>query len=688
MTNRPRHSVQTDERLRPPKEDAAPLSRRLYPDLCEMKSLQRAYVQIKQNGERNGIDPLALEVVEAEGVETVLRHLRNDLQARSYEPGRAPQQSSVSSVSERGAVVALRDLVVQATLRPLLEAIFPPAFPSDPEPEKTIKWLAANIDRGLTRVYTVNVEESSGPEQHHRLVERLRQRIDDPDLIRLLAKFLETPDKEGDPHGGLLAPVLGNIAFEKIDRLLQQVETLGRQANFTCVKCARVDHELIILVDRDCHYDWVLPAVQKRLREELSKLKYNIDHTNTQLVDLALGNKLRFLGFELRSVRDRDGKTRVHYKRLVKTARRRRARPRWRLPGRFNPLRFVRPCLSWMERWPGWRLVQHAYRKANSVQASWRHLPITLYPVLTYLLGWHSPFAWLCLALIFVCNWRGTLNTVRSSGNWAGRHKLDTVMGLCAVAALICVYPFVSNMYANRPREAAASSSLPPGFYVGEYHGAEWWSSEPTPGLSYGLYVPPHLQGQKGPFPLIVFLHGYGERTKKRIFKAGLPLAIARRFGTNSPNGPFDFVAFFPIDPTGKWQAGSAEAQDAMTALDYVIERHRIDPSRVYLTGLSAGGSGVWSLAEAHPDKWAAVAPLCSFISPDVAKVRHLPAWIFHGAKDRQAPVERERILVQQLKEAKADVRYTEFPNNEHGIWPEAYEPKELYSWLASKKKN
>jgi predicted esterase len=339
--------------------------------------------------------------------------------------------------------------------------------------------------------------------------------------------------------------------------------------------------------------------------------------------------------------------------------------------------------VNWIGRqWPC-QVVGDACRKAHAVQVGWHHLPVTLYPVIAFLFGWRSPAAWLCLALVFVCNWRWPLGFVR----WAGRHKLDAAMGACAAAALACLYPFLSDIYANRPREVAASSPLPTGFYLGEYHSDSWWQGEPAPAVHYGLYVPPNLAGQKGPFPLIVFLHGYGERSTTRIFKAGLPLAITQRFGAGKPNSPFLFVAFFPIDPTGRWEAGSAEVEGAMKALDRVIERHHIDSSRVYLTGLSNGGSGVWTLAESYPDRWAAVAPVCSFISPDVSKVRHLPAWIFHGDKDVEAPVQRERDLVRHLTEAGAEVRYTEVPNQGHGMWAAAYEPKELYEWFASKKK-
>ena len=125
-----------------------------------------------------------------------------------------------------------------------------------------------------------------------------------------------------------------------------------------------------------------------------------------------------------------------------------------------------------------------------------------------------------------------------------------------------------------------------------------------------------------------------------------------------------------------------------MEVLDYVIKRHRIDPDRVYLTGISNGGSGVWRLAEAYPDRWAAVAPLGSFYQPDVAKVRHIPAWIFHGGMDEKAPVAPVRGLVKGLQRVRADVRYTEVPNKGHTIFTEIYDSKDLYAWFAEKKRS
>jgi predicted esterase len=621
----------------------------------------------------------------------------------------------------------------QAALMLHLESAFPPAFPRDADPEKSIKWIAGNIDKGLCRIYAVHLNECLDEEKYKRLVERVSQRIDDPQQIESLKGTLAAP---AQPE---FVPLLTDIALDSIDHILQQAKALGREDNFLHVQCTRVGNELIVLADRDPRYEWILPAVQKRLREELSNLHYEPAAIETQSLDVSLGHRLRFLDYELRLVRDRHGEERTRYRLVEKSKRRYARKARLLLFGRYDPLRFLQPCLNWIARKRSWQIVERAYRKANSVQVGWRHLPITLLPVLMLLFGWISPVALLCLTAIPVCNWRWIVdvllaafekaNSIQASWRhlpitlfpvlmllfgwrslvpwldiavifacnwhwslgivrWIGRHKLDMVVGACAAAALIALSPLLHDIYANRPREEAVSSRLPAGFYRGEYHGPSWWNGEVAPAVHYGLYVPPQFQGQKGPFPLIVFLHGYGERTKTLIFKVGLPAAIANRFGTNKPNGHFQFVAFFPLDPSGRWQAGSAEVENVMIALDYVIGRHRIDPARVYLTGHSAGGSGVWELAQAYPDKWAAVVPVCSFISPDVEKVRRLPAWIFHGAKDQQAPVDRERYLVQQLKEANADVKYTEFPNKGHGIWPEVYNPKELYRWLASKKKD
>jgi predicted esterase len=671
MTNQPLHDPAVEERRCRQAEGSSPASYRLYASLCALEELQRAYALIQENSGELGIDPLAIQTIEANEVEVFLKQLSGDLQARTYQPSR---------MAEREGLVDLRDLVVQAALKGLLEAAFPPACTSDPEPEKTIKWIAGNIDRGLSRVYAVSLNEHLDAGGYERLVERASLRIGDPQLTGLLKVIVAASVQPGHPPQGLLPPLLANIAFEGIDQILQQAKTFGREESFLHVQWTRVADQLVVLSDCDPRYDWILPAVKRRVHEELSSLHYDLATVETQSLDLTCGEPLYFLGFELRCVKRSGGDSKVQY-RLVEEPNCRQvenAPARRRLPGRYDPLRFLRPCLKWIGRQQSWQLIRDAHRKVASIQVGWRHLPITLYPFLILYFGWNSAAAWLCLALIFVCNWR-------SVGTWTLRHWWGVTTMACGLAGLVCLYLLISDVRANLSQENPASP-MPPGFYMGQYRGDSWWMSEPVSDVSYGLYVPPHFKGKKGPFPLIVFLHGYGERNKRAIFGAGLPRAIAQRFGKNTPNGEFEFVAFFPIDPTGMWQPESFEVEEIMKALNYVIVRHHIDPMRVYLTGVSSGGDGVWRLAETYPDKWVAVAPVSSFIQPDVQKVRHIPAWIFHGAKDKQAPVELDRDLVQKLKAAGADVRYTEAPDKEHTNVP-AYDFRELYDWFATKKR-
>lgn len=167
----------------------------------------------------------------------------------------------------------------------------------------------------------------------------------------------------------------------------------------------------------------------------------------------------------------------------------------------------------------------------------------------------------------------------------------------------------------------------------------------------------------------------------------GLPRAIASRFGEGTKNGRFEFVALFPIEPRSEWFPGTPEVDGVLQVVDYVVRRHRIDPDRVYLTGVSAGGSGVWRLAETYPDRWAAVAPLSSFEVPVVERVKHIPAWIFHGAKDARAKVDPRRAIVDQLQKAGGDVRYSENATKGHNITGEAYNARPLFDWLSAKRR-
>jgi predicted peptidase len=134
---------------------------------------------------------------------------------------------------------------------------------------------------------------------------------------------------------------------------------------------------------------------------------------------------------------------------------------------------------------------------------------------------------------------------------------------------------------------------------------------------------------------------------------------------------------------------GQPDAERALAILDEAQREFRTDPQRVYLTGNSVGGAGVWQLAAAHPDRWAAIVPVCGLGPVTKADaVKNISCWCFHGADDGNVSVEHSRNMIDALKRAGGRPRYTEFPGVGHNSWENAYGSDELYEWLLRQKKN
>lgn len=194
----------------------------------------------------------------------------------------------------------------------------------------------------------------------------------------------------------------------------------------------------------------------------------------------------------------------------------------------------------------------------------------------------------------------------------------------------------------------------------------------------YVVFVPKGYDGTK-PMPVILFLHGSGETKggKKQPAEVGIGPAIRKREAT------FPFITVIPQSEKRTWKADSEDGQRALAILAEVMKAYKTDPNRVYLTGLSMGGYGSWSLAAAHPEKWAALAPVCGGGDPNtVSKFQNIPVWCFHGAADKGVPVARSREMISALKTAGAKPKYTEYPGVPHNCWDKAYGTDELYSWL------
>jgi predicted esterase/prenyltransferase beta subunit len=196
----------------------------------------------------------------------------------------------------------------------------------------------------------------------------------------------------------------------------------------------------------------------------------------------------------------------------------------------------------------------------------------------------------------------------------------------------------------------------------------------------YTVFVPNGYDGSKA-FPAVLFLHGSGERGDDGIKggQIGLGAAILAH--------PERFPAIVVLPQASKtWQADSDDARNALAALDDVMATYKVDPDRIALTGLSMGGAGAWSIAQANPGRFASLAPVCGRGKPEmVEKVKGLPTWIFVGDEDSLGTLQNARTMAQTLRDAGSTPIETEYRAVGHNSWDRAYDDPALIEWMLSK---
>ncbi len=215
----------------------------------------------------------------------------------------------------------------------------------------------------------------------------------------------------------------------------------------------------------------------------------------------------------------------------------------------------------------------------------------------------------------------------------------------------------------------------------------------------YEVFVPPAWRAEKK-WPVILFLHGAGHRGE---YKAGPPESVLAKLFVGYQKQK-DFIVVFPRCPENAWWTTPEMEALALAALERTADEFHGDPQRVYLTGLSMGGYGVWYLASRHPGMFAAIAPVCGGVRTpgtlpippvsneadpyaDVArKIGKTPAWVFHGSADDTIPVAESRAMVAALKSAGGRVRYTEYPGVGHNSWDRAYAEPNFFPWLLARR--
>jgi predicted peptidase len=194
--------------------------------------------------------------------------------------------------------------------------------------------------------------------------------------------------------------------------------------------------------------------------------------------------------------------------------------------------------------------------------------------------------------------------------------------------------------------------------------------------FDYLLYLPANYGKDDKGAPLVLFLHGMGDKLT-RLERGGLPKQVERK-----KDHPFILVA--PECPERRWIA-----RDLNALLDDVTTKYKVDKDRVYVTGLSMGGFGTWSLAAASPERFAAIIPICGGGSPkSAAKLKDLPIWVFHGGKDTTVRPALSESMVKALETAGSkNVKFTLYPDAGHDSWTETYRNPKVWEWLLSQKR-
>jgi predicted peptidase len=222
---------------------------------------------------------------------------------------------------------------------------------------------------------------------------------------------------------------------------------------------------------------------------------------------------------------------------------------------------------------------------------------------------------------------------------------------------------------------------------------------------AYKVYVPPGYDPARS-WPVVLYLHGAGEWGDDGVRQTEVGLGPALRANPER----FPAVVVFPQAPRGQVWLGNP-ARVATNALEQTIAEFHGDPDRIFLAGISLGAYGTWVLAFEDPERFAAIVSVAGGIVPPngsrarlseqpptlqaadpyaatAARVKGIPAWLFHGADDPTVPVTESRQIVAALQKAGASPRYTEYEGVGHNSWDRAFADPELAKWLLAQRRD
>ena len=294
----------------------------LYVHVCKMETLREAYQMARSNNGAPGIDGVTFEAIEQSGVESFLEQIRAELVNYTYRPMRVRKKEIPKDGNKVRvlSIPSIRDRVVQGALKLILEPIFEADFQAGSygyRPNRTAHAAVARVAQAIveekTRIIDLDLKAYFDNVQHYLLLAKVAKRVQDDAVMRLLKMILKATGKKGVPQGGVISPLLSNLYLNEVDRMLEKAVETTRRGKSTSVQYARFADDLVILIDAERRSDWLVKAVNRRLREELAKLRVVINEDKSRMADLKQGESFTFLGFEYRRILSLRGKWRPYY---------------------------------------------------------------------------------------------------------------------------------------------------------------------------------------------------------------------------------------------------------------------------------------------------------------------------------------------------------------------------------------
>ena len=294
----------------------------LYVHVCKMETLREAYRMARSNHGAPGIDGVTFEAIEESGPEGFLKRIRDELVSHTYRPMRVRKKEIPKDGGKVRvlSIPAIRDRVVQGALKLILEPIFEADFQPGSygyRPKRTAHEAVARVAQAIveekTSIIDLDLKAYFDNVRHYLVLEKVAKRVQDDAVMHLLRMILKATGKKGVPQGGVISPLLSNLYLNEVDRMLEKAVDVTRRGKSTNVQYARFADDLVVLIDAERRNDWLVKAVNRRLREEFAKLRVAVNEDKSRVVDLKKGESFTFLGFEYRRVLNLQRKWRPYY---------------------------------------------------------------------------------------------------------------------------------------------------------------------------------------------------------------------------------------------------------------------------------------------------------------------------------------------------------------------------------------